>query len=357
MITGNIYFSRNLRKTLSIVLVGAISGLVYTLIADDWGDLRAYTVGVLIGISLGFIISMVEIHLFKPSKRPINFLLMALFKSVFYLALFTILVLVIKSLVDSLFLAYPFYEYLTGPELRQFIFEEDFYVILSYSLVLLSIIIFTLQVDRKMGQGILINFISGKYHNPKEEKRIFMFLDLKSSTTIAEKLGDLQYHTFLNSFFFDITKCIVAAEGEIYRYVGDEVVVSWKMKRGLRNANCIRTYFYAKNEIKKLREQYYKNFKLVPDFRAFFHYGTIVVGEIGEIKSQIVYHGETLYDLKVIEKKGSEWNHDLLISSELIQQLSIPVIYRMAKVGEITKKLSGNKLELYTLEEKQLQAY
>ena len=174
---------------------------------------------------------------------------------------------------------------------------------------------------------------------------------------MAEKLGDLQYHTLLNHFFFDITKCILITEGEIYRYVGDEVVVSWRMKRGLRNANCIRTYFHARNEIKRLKEKYYKSFNLIPDFRAFFHCGTIVIGEIGEIKSQIVYHGETLYDLQAIEKKGGEWDCDLLISSELLQQLPIPVIYNMSKVGEISKKMSGKKLDLYTLVEKQLESY
>jgi adenylate cyclase len=235
--------------------------------------------------------------------------------------------------------------------------EEDFYIIMGFSLVGLILIIFALQLNRKMGQGVLLNFITGKYHNPREERRIFMFLDLKSSTTIAEKLGDLKYHTLLNNFYFDITKCILITEGEIYRYVGDEVVISWKIKSGLRNSNCLRTYFYARNEIKRLKESYYASFGLVPDFRAFLHMGTIVVGEIGEIKSQIVYHGETLYDLKAIEEKGSAWDCDLLISAELMQQLFIPVIYRMHKAGEIHKKLSGTTLDLYTLEEKQLEAY
>ena len=101
---------------------------------------------------------------------------------------------------------------------------------------------------------MLFNLFTGKYHKPREERRIFMCLDLKSSTSIAEKLGDIQYHCLLNQFFFDITKCILYTDGEIYRYVGDEVVVSWSMKSGLQNANCIRTYFYARNEINKLKE-------------------------------------------------------------------------------------------------------
>ena len=43
--------------------------------------------------------------------------------------------------------------------------------------------LFILQVSDKFGQGVLISFfLLGKYHRPKEDDRIFMFMDLKSST-------------------------------------------------------------------------------------------------------------------------------------------------------------------------------
>jgi len=59
-----------------------------------------------------------------------------------------------------------------------------------------------------------------------------MFIDLNDSTTIAEKIGDIEYNKFLNNFFYDITDSIIENYGRIYRYVGDEVVVSWKLKKG-----------------------------------------------------------------------------------------------------------------------------
>ncbi|MBK7871554.1 MAG: hypothetical protein IPJ74_13215 [Saprospiraceae bacterium] len=40
----------------------------------------------------------------------------------------------------------------------------------------------------------------------------------------------------------------------------------------------------------------------MPRFSASFHSGRVITGEIGDIKSQIVYHGELLYQLSVIEK-------------------------------------------------------
>ena len=100
-------------------------------------------------------------------------------------------------------------------------FKGDFKIILVYSLILLSFINFTRQINRKIGYGVLLNFILGRYRKPREEERIFAFIDLKGSTEIAEKLGALQFHKLLYEFFHDISLSILVTKGEIYRYVGD----------------------------------------------------------------------------------------------------------------------------------------
>src|SRR3954451_9033112 len=41
---------------------------------------------------------------------------------------------------------------------------------------------FVFQMNAKFGQGTLWKIITGKYRRPKEENRIFMFVDLNSST-------------------------------------------------------------------------------------------------------------------------------------------------------------------------------
>lgn len=108
-----------------------------------------------------------------------------------------------------------------------------------------------LQVNSKFGQADFWNIIRGKYNRPKEEKRIFMFLDLNSSTAIAEQLGDETYHAFLKDFFADITNPILNNKGSIYQYVGDEVVVAWNYEDGKENIHCIRCFFDMKLHIHK----------------------------------------------------------------------------------------------------------
>jgi len=94
-----------------------------------------------------------------------------------------------------------------------------------------TITLFLLQVNDKFGSGILLKFLAGNYHQPKKEERIFMFMDMRSSTTIAEKIGNEKYFNLLNDVFADITNTIINYEGEIYQYVGDEIVISWSIKR------------------------------------------------------------------------------------------------------------------------------
>jgi len=83
-----------------------------------------------------------------------------------------------------------------------------------------------MQINRLIGGRIFLSFFTGRYHKPIEEDRIFMFLDLKSSTAIAEKIGHINFHKFINDFLFTISEAIISNRGEIYKYVGDEIIIT-----------------------------------------------------------------------------------------------------------------------------------
>src|SRR6185436_10400522 len=72
---------------------------------------------------------------------------------------------------------------------KLFLFYQERFLLslLIYALVISFLVSFIKQVNQKFGPGILIPLVLGKYFKPKEEERIFMFLDLRSSTTHAEK--------------------------------------------------------------------------------------------------------------------------------------------------------------------------
>ncbi len=102
---------------------------------------------------------------------------------------------------------------------------------------------FIRQMITQVGGRVLLNLIMGKYRHPKQEERIFMFLDLKSSTTIAERLGHAQFSRLLQDCFQDLTDTTIKHDVEIYLYVGDEAVLTWKAADGIRNVSCISAYY------------------------------------------------------------------------------------------------------------------
>jgi adenylate cyclase len=110
-------------------------------------------------------------------------------------------------------------------------------------MIIVILAYFFLEMNNKFGPGRLQKIFLGKFNTPVEEERIFMFPDLKSSTTIAEQLGGVTYHLFLKELFSDVTAPILETGGEIYQYVGDEIILSWESSRPENSVNCIRCFF------------------------------------------------------------------------------------------------------------------
>lgn len=109
------------------------------------------------------------------------------------------------------------------------------------------------EIDSLHRKGELFEFITGKYHNPIEVKRIFCFIDLVGSTTIAENLGHSKFGLFLKDYYGDITPALKKTQAEIYQYVGDEIVLTWPYEKGIKNNNSIRCYFIMQDIMTKLK--------------------------------------------------------------------------------------------------------
>lgn len=206
-----------------------------------------------------------------------------------------------------------------------------------------------LQVNSKFGQGVFWNIIRGRYNTPKEEKRIFMFLDLNSSTTIAEELGDETYHSLLKDFFADITNPIVDNKGTIYQYVGDEVVIAWNYEDGIENQHCIRCFFDMKLYIQKSKDKYLSRYGLIPSFKAGIHCGRVIAGEVGIIKRDITYSGDVLNTTSRILGKCGELNAEMIASSDLLSEIRLATDYTSRPLGAIKLKGKGREISLSAL--------
>lgn len=199
-----------------------------------------------------------------------------------------------------------------------------------------------LQINNKFGYGVFKNFITGKYYTPKEEYKIIMFLDLNCSTTIAEKLGNTKYHELLRDFFSDITNPILDNNGEIYQYVGDEVVVAWKNRNG--TDECVKCYFDIMKVFEMKKEYYISKYEIFPQFKAAFHSGEVVAGEVGIIKRDITFSGDVLNTTSRILTKCKEFKAGVIVSSSVLSGIKHINNFSVRHLGNI--KLRGKSEEL-----------
>ncbi len=204
-------------------------------------------------------------------------------------------------------------------------------------ITILTLII--LMINDKYGPGVFPDYLMGRYFLPKNETRIFMFADIRDATRIAEKLGEHEYFNFLKDFFNDIAPAIMQTRGEVYQYVGDEVVITWKMKNGVKNANALRCYYRMKSIIYKKSVKYYKRYNALPDFKVGFHYGQVMVGELGKIKRDIAFSGDVLNTTARIQATCNDRGVDILASkafSDILGKLPRGV-HRVPQDGAMLK--------------------
>lgn len=191
---------------------------------------------------------------------------------------------------------------------------------LIYSIIVNSIIVIIIQINKLLGKGNLTKLITGKFHKPQEEFRAFMFLDLKSSTTIAESLGHIKYSRFIQDCFFDLA-VVEKYKAAIYQYVGDEVVLTWKIKEGDSLDHCLHAYFAYSSFLESKSEYYKSNYKAIPFFRAGMHIGLITVVEVGKLKREIAYHGDTINIASRIQEQCKVNNKEFLISDSVLEYI------------------------------------
>ena len=329
----------NKKKWLHIVIIAAFSIVIGTGFSCSLGNIEIMTIvgSILVSVFIAVTISSFEQFLTEKILKKFNFLSALLIRMLVY-------ILVILSALSFGFSVF-FWEASDGYfALSKMITQPEFHYSVIYSIIISFAIVFIMTVSTYLGQGTLIGFLSGRYHRPREEEKIFMFLDIQNSTAIAEKIGHRSFLSLLDDFFFDITPAVIFTKGKIYKYVGDEAIITWDMAKGLNKADCIKCFFLIKEIIKSNKNKYKERYGLIPNFKAGIHGGIVVVGEMGYFRKEIAYIGDVLNTTARIEGQCSASNRKLLISEELIERFSDIETYILENMG--TFYLRGKKKEM-----------
>lgn len=297
----------------------------------------------------GLVIGVIEILFLNKLFRKRSFLLKICIKTLVYMVLICVLILLISAVNNAIQLEVSLLSKVLWDNAILFLSTYTFWTVQFYVAMGVSISLFYTEVSDNIGQEVLLNFFTGKYHHPIEEDRIFMFLDMKSSTTIAEQLGHLRYFSLLKNYYVDLSKPVTAFGGQLYQYVGDEVVISWNLKKGTANNNCLHCFFAMKTALEKQALKYESEYGVVPTFKAGLHVGRVTTGEIGLIKKDIAFTGDVLNTTARIQGLCNTYDCDLLISEQLVGVLDLEKDFQLKEIGETALRGRNEKINLFTV--------
>ncbi|MEO8587887.1 MAG: adenylate/guanylate cyclase domain-containing protein, partial [Flavobacteriales bacterium] len=162
--------------------------------------------------------------------------------------------------------------------------------------------------------------------------------------------GHVKYFQLLNELYADITDPIVYSRGEIYQYVGDEISVSWPLRRGVGRLRCIRCFLDIRAKLQRRAKHYEQRYGLLPAFKAGFHYGQVTTGEVGLVKKERIFSGDVVNTAARIQNSCNAHGVDNLMSRELLDLLRPQAKFAVREIGSIALKGKRHTTSLWTIE-------
>ena len=214
-------------------------------------------------------------------------------------------------------------------------------------IILFLLTLLAIEVNTKYSSGVFFSIMLGRYLHPKDEKRIIMFVDLKNSTPIAEKLGAHEYFKFIRDVIFCISAGIIEKNGRIYQYVGDEVVAWWPSSK--KNARrCVYALLEARKILNKNGEVFKRDYDIIPEYKVGLHEGLVTIGQVGIMKKDLVMSGDTMNTGARIRSACTDTNQKIVASKDIIDMMQMKE-WQTENLGFFDLKGKNHSIELFAL--------
>ncbi len=227
--------------------------------------------------------------------------------------------------------------------------EQRYLWMTYYAFIISFLLVFYFQMEAFVGRKMFGNYLLGRYALPKEEERIFMFIDMQDSTTHAERMSNELFYELINDCFYFATSPVLKTKAEILKYVGDEIIFTWPMADGLKNNNCIEIIASYRRILHSKRAYFEEKYGFVPFFKAGVHGGKCIGAEIGHLKKAIDFSGDVLSTAARIQGACNAHKAELLVSKYLFEKLPDQSKYQTESVGALELKGKEESVEVIKL--------
>lgn len=259
-------------------------------------------------------------------------------------------VLVLLAILINRSLTYLFFTYYFSPPIRlrgrsPFALARD----LFFTLAVVAFFALLLEFRALIGGRTFNSIVLGRYHRPRRERRIFLFVDIKGSAALTAEIGDEQYQALLARLFFELDEIVVDYGGEVHTYVGDLMVATWSWSDPERNARAVAAVFAMQDHLAARCNDYRGEFGVVPGLWASLHGGEVVTGEYGGSKRQIAYFGDVINATARIEGLAKSLDRDFVVSEPLLDQIALPATLKVVPEGVFELRGTLQNFNLYSL--------
>ena len=289
----------------------------------------------LMSLLAGVVFGGVQTLLERKQRRTFRAMLVAALSWHFVVMIIMYLLLYIFIRVSTTLDAARFVDFLKNPVV---------WLHFGYSLAVNAAILIVLYLNRLLGPGNLSKLLTGKFSSPRAEKRIFMFLDLVGSTTLAQKLGHLKYSDLIQQCYLDLS-AIEKTGGAVYQYVGDGVVLTWIYSEEALS-KALQAYFDFTAALEANKQSYMDRFGEFPAFRAGLHFGEVTTVEVGSLKKEIAYHGDPINIAARLQEQAKTINADFVVS-DLVADLISNSAFTLEPAGHITLRGRSEQTGLF----------
>jgi len=166
-----------------------------------------------------------------------------------------------------------------------------------------------------------------------------LFSDIRSFTSIIEKLSAKESFEFLNEYLNQITPSILSNRGFIDKYIGDSIMALFPynaedgLKAGIQLMENLRVY----NEDRKARDQH------IIQIGIGIHTGALMMGTIGvESRMDGTVISDAVNLASRLEGLTKDYGASIIISQETIDKLDEPGKYHFRSLGEV--KVKGKEI-------------
>jgi adenylate cyclase len=320
----NARFERNLRLLAVVAVASAAGGVIYVS-ARGFTSPSGIVSGIAYGLILGVALASISLFVLQGPMRgwlgSLSFTADLTVRSAIYAA---IIVPIQFFQVGDRIAGTP-----VDPS------HKNFWIAISYSVAFLVLANLVLGIANIIGPRAFRNFITGRYHSPMEENRFVLFVDIAGSTGLAERLGGVGIHRFLDLTFRLLTVAVVDYRGEVLGYVGDEVIVTWQESSGAVDYRPLRCFMAMRDELGRASNQMQREFGAVPRIRGSLHFGPVIIGEIGDVKRAIVFNGDVMNTAARLEELSRNVDGGFLASRAAMERSGSAPPFAVRDLGRL----------------------